>query len=194
VIDDRYQWGVRIHDNVSELSLIDDPAPEPSGADPEPLSELDQIRAMTIPVEFWGRYAPTVDPTEPLAVRQAALFERSAQSSPINDAILDLIGDAVSATDIPTIVYTAAVNDEVLADPAIATHVEDIERRLGEHAAAFDADNVRFDPTTIGRRAPGMVFNDVLHVGELGPLAEVMAGDLCDLFVDSGLTPECEPP
>ena len=52
-IDDRYQWGECGQDRVDGLDLLDDPPPRSTRNEPE-LAELDQIRAMTIPVEFWS--------------------------------------------------------------------------------------------------------------------------------------------
>jgi hypothetical protein len=195
VVDDRYQSGVRVRDDLDQLSLIDteDGAANDGQTSEAAESELDRIRDMQIPVEFWGVYAPTVDPSEPIAVRQAALFERSASSrSRFNDYVLDQMGHAVSNSGIPTMVYTAAVSDDVLDDPATATHLETVEGQLADHAPAFAADNVRFDPRTIARRAPGMTFNDVVHVADLGPLATVMSGDLCSLLDEAGHQPRCE--
>jgi hypothetical protein len=194
-VDDRYQWGQRLQARVDELSVLRDPAPAAPGAGTARPSELDRIREMTIPVEFWSTYAPTVDPSAPLAERQAALFERSASSrSTFNDDVLDRIGDAVTKSGIPTLVYTAAVSDAVLDDPRIATQLETIERRLADHASAFDSTRVRYEPQTIARRAPGMKFNDVVHVADLGPLANVMTSDVCKLLTATGHRPECEAP
>jgi hypothetical protein len=194
VINDRYQWGTRLQARVDELSLLD-PPDVTADEDSTNLSELDRIRDMQIPVEFWSRYDPTVDPSEPLAVRQAALFERSASSrSSFNDAILDRIGEAVTASGVPTFVYTAAVSDVVLDDTNIAVHLRTIEQRLADHADAFESELVGYDPQTIARRAPGMTFNDVVHVADLGPLAEVLSDDLCRLLVSTGHQPECEAP
>ena len=193
VIDDRYQWGAALQRRVDRLTLVGD-VPATAATDDAALDELDQIRAMTIPVEFWGRYTPNVDPSEPLAVRQAALFGRGASSeSNLNSRVLDLIGDAVSDSGVPTLVYTAAVSDEVLDDPAIATQVETIEGLLADHAPAFDGAAVTYDPQTIARRVTGMTFNDVVHVDDMGGLPAVMAADLCQLLTRTDHHPECAP-
>lgn len=194
-IDDRYQWNVAMQSRVDRLTLLSEPAPQAPAdpADEAELSELDKIRAMTSPLEFWTAYAPSVEPDVRGSARTAASFDRYATSaSGLNRSILRLMGDAITDSGIPTLVYNAQVNNDVLDDPLVEPMVARAEASLASTAGSFDAPTVIFRPQTLTRRADDMVFNDIVHVSSFGSAVDVVAFDLCAVLKASGHRPECE--
>ena len=192
VMDDRYSWGVQLDARVSELGLLPDPVAAPP-ADPATLSELDQIRQMSSPMDFWSRYAPAIDTTLTGQERQAEVFDVSVNSrGSVNSRLVDLIGEVTTDSGIPTLVYLAQLNYDVVNDPLTGPQIALVEERLASHGAAYDSEAVRLVPEIMSRRAEGMVFNDIAHVSDPGTMPAVLAADLCGLFSDLDLDPDCE--
>jgi hypothetical protein len=194
-IDDRYQWGAAMQSRVDRWTLLPEPQQDVDAADEAELSELDRIRAMTSPLEFWTTYAPFVGPDVTGSARTAASFERFASSaSGLNRSVLRRMGEAITDSGIPTLVYNAQVNGEILDDPLAAPFVATAEAALAGEADSFDAPKVIFRPQTLTRRAHDMVFEDIVHVLRFGSAVDVVTSDLCAVLTASGHQPECEAP
>ena len=196
-IDDRYQWGTEMQSTVDGWTLLPDTAPA-APLDPAAeaaLPELDRIRAMTSPLEFWSTYAPVVEPDVTGSARTAASFDRYARSeSGLNRLILQQMGDAITESGIPTLVYNAQVNYNILADPVVAPAVARVEATLAGEADSFASPNVTFHSETLSRRVPDMQFNDIVHVANFGVAPGLVASELCTLLQTSDHQPECEVP
>ena len=187
VIEDRYHWGTRLSVRLDDVQLLDiAPAEERTP------TELQEIAAMQLPVNFWGKYRPTVEPGASLADRQVALFERSINSkSSISDTALDLLFQAVKRSGIPTYVYVAPVDPDAIANLETDKALAQIELRLSEYAATYSSDVVHIDPTSATRDLEPFEFNDIVHLAEVGPLADHLADKLCRLARDNHIEADC---
>ncbi len=188
VVNDRYQWGTSLARRVEGTTLLkigETPETEPT--------ELQRIAAMQIPVEFWTLYAPSVAPNSPLDVRQLALFERELGSmSSFNESVLDEMFRAIRDSGVPTYVYVAPVDPTAIADPKIDQALQIVEQRIASIGARYETRSLVVESRTAIRFLEPFEFNDIVHLGEVGPFASYLANEICSVAMINEIEGDCE--
>ena len=182
-VRDRIRITSDISDGFADLSLLDRSTPN----EPQEPDELDNIRAMRIPVSFWRSYRVEQDPEQSLGQRQAELLlESDFESNTINRAVIDAMGRVTADSGIPTYVYVAPVNHESLDDPLVDEAVATIEAELSTHLDAWDAPNQLLVPENLARRIEPFAFADLIHIQEPDAVSDYLAGELCEFLGSTG--------
>ena len=186
-VRDRLRISQDITQTFSDLSLLDRTPIE--DAEAEPLSELDRIRAMNIPVAFWRTYRLAPVPDQTLGERQAQLLlEADLDAASINRAVLDNMARITADSGIPTYVYVAPVNHEFLEDPIVDDAVATIEAEIATHAEQWNAPNQRFVPTNLSRFVEPFEFAVLIHIQEPEAVSNYLTPELCEFLAETGHT------
>jgi len=184
-VRDRIRHSKAISDRLSGFTLLDRATPN----EVDPPDELDQVRAMNIPVAFWRKYRLAPIPDQTLGERQAQiLLESDLDARSINRAVLDDMARITANSGIPTYVYVAPVNHEFLEDPVVDEAVADIEAEIASHADRWSAANQRFVPTNLSRYIEPFAFADLIHIQEPDAVSNYLAPELCGFLAETGHT------
>jgi len=189
VFEDRYHWGVKLKDRFGDWSPLEiqprhDPSEEPS--------ELAQVAAMQIPVFFWDKYDNIVSDDVQGTDRQAAAFKYAADSqSPTARAALRSLLDQINESAIPTYLYLAQYDDEIVAQPVVDQALDTVEDDLAEITAGYLSDLMVIRSESAIRAVGDMDFRDAIHVYDVAPLTEHLYSELCEFTRSQGWEASC---
>ena len=182
--------GQPVDEKAAALTFLDPDsgtAPQASG------SELDRIRAMRIPVAFWRTYRQAPVPGQSLSERQLQfLTDSTLDTNTANFDVLRALGKLTADTDTLTFLYMAPVSPEILEDPAVDAVISDIEATVEQARPEFSAPNQYFDSENLARKLPPFAFNDIIHLKEVGEVAEYLGAEICEFASGAGF--DCVPP
>jgi hypothetical protein len=159
----------------------------------EPLDELDRIRQMNIPVAFWRTYRQAPVQGQSLAERQLQfILDSTLDDSTINADVIRRIGQLTADQDTPLYTYMAPIKHSALAEPEIDAALAEIEAAVASLRVHYPEPFQSFNTTSLSRIVESFAFNDIIHLGEVGPVAEYLAGDICEHLASLGR--ECSRP
>lgn len=186
---DRYYWGGQLSDRFGDASLLDlDPA-EPD----ENPSELERVAAWQIPVFFWDTYANLADSSITGPDRQAVPFDYAAdRRAGINRTAVAGIFQALTEADVPSYVYVAQIDDEIVAEPVASGALDRVETQIAEIADADAGDNVTVVTESAVRLVGDMNFRDAIHLFDTEQMADHLESELCTVIASNQWESSCE--
>ena len=188
-VGDRFGWGVRLSDRTSELTFLDPvegaKAPTPTG-----LAALANRR----PVDFYfSHFVPSNKGTS-LAAKQLGILEREvASTSSINQSVLREMFEMVRRSGVDAYFYMPPIDHVVYEQPDAQRYLAQVRTRLAAATAGQTDAHIVFDPRGLQDRVPATKYQDIVHVRDGRPEAEVLAGDICALLTAQGKEPACQP-
>lgn len=189
-IEDRYHWGVKLKDRFGDWSPLEiqprtDPGEEPT--------ELAQIAAMQIPIFFWDKYDNIVSDDVQGPNREAAAFNYAVESrSPTARVALRILLDRINESEVPTYLYLAQYNDEIVAQPVVDKALDAVEENLAKITARYASDLMVVRTESAIRAVGDMDFRDAVHVYDVAPLTEHLYSELCEFTRSQGWEASCD--
>ncbi len=182
VVEGRWHWSDRLNDRPTIGGLLDPAPPRPD----ESVGALEEVAAMSLPIDFWIAHGDSTHDGSKLG-RQLALFAASTEySDSINERVLELLGDAIVGSEIPTIVYVPPVQGDVAGEPWLARRLAEVISRLEKLRGGFDGPLVRYSAQPLDIPPDELQHVDLLHVRNGAAVADLIAERLCDLLDDVG--------
>ena len=188
--EDRYHWGVKLRDQFGDWSPLEiQPRTDPGEEPPE----LAQVAAMQIPVFFWDKYDNIVSDDVQGPNRQAASFKYVVESrSPTARAALRSLLDRIKESGIPTYLYLAQYDDEIVAQPVVDQALDAVEDDLAKITAQYLSNLVVMRTESAIRAVGDMDFRDAIHVYDVAPLTEHLYSELCEFTQSQGWEASCD--
>jgi len=170
---------------VDALDLTSQPTEAAAPEDPDP-------RLPTDPTTFWlvQEYGPSVmdDTTQ----RVAIMVEGLDVDSPVADSFNLRILEQVQSAGVPTLMYVAPFAPAAMADPTFAAAAQQVEAYWTRLANTNTSPIVEIEPTPMTAEfAESAAFNDVVHMRDAGPFADVIVPRLCANWRTAHPTWEC---
>ena len=190
-IRDRWSYSAAIRDKVQVFDRLDVSHPPPATTHP---SQLDQIAAMSEPLDFWTKYRPTVKASASVRDRQLSFLEQSDVSGgTVSDEIISQLLASLARSGLPAYVYVPPLAPDTMADPGISATLAGIESHLGHLAAQHRAPLLQVNNESLGRFLPRMPFNDLVHVQDDGPEVTFLAQAICTHLLATSTVTRCTP-
>ncbi len=161
--------------------------------DPDDPSELQEIAEMQIPVFFWDKYSNIVGDDVTGPDRQAVPFVYSAdKDAAINRVAVNGMLDALGESGIPTYVYLAQIDDEVVANPAVSAGLDAVEADLAQIVEDGVGANLTVRTESVVRELGDMNFRDTIHLFDTKMLEDYLRGELCGVIEANGWEADCD--
>lgn len=191
VVRDRYDWGRSLKELVGDWSPLTTQPPVPPAAD-EDVPELARIAQMQIPVFFWDEYSSVQPAGASTEDRQAALFDYEADNaSGIPSRALGNLFGALATSGVPSFVYLAQIDDEMVAAPQVDAALARVELAVAESADEHASENLQVVPQSAIRTIGDMNFRDPIHAFEIEPLVDYLTPLICSFLETQELESSC---
>jgi len=189
-IRDRWTYAQKVRNHLSWFSVLNEKTPPPSSG---PLSPLQQVAAMTDPLQFWVKYrfSPTAK-NQSIADRQLAFLQGANLSGgTISDDVVSHLFGILAGAKIPAYVYVPPLSQTALKDPRFSASLAKIENHLAAQAAQHPGPLLLVNSQSLGRVLPPMEFNDIVHVAKDGPMVTYLAHAICNHLLNTKTVQHC---
>ena len=124
--------------------------------------------------------------------RVAVMVDGLDSDSPVADSFNLRLLEEAQAAGVPVFMYVAPFSPEAMADPGFAAAAGKVEAYWAQLAKANTSPIVEIEPTPMTAEFAGSAaYNDVVHMSDAGPFAEVIAPRLCANWRTAHPTWEC---
>jgi hypothetical protein len=124
--------------------------------------------------------------------RVATMVDGLDDNSPVADSFNLRILEQVQAAGVPTFMYVAPFAPAAMADPTFALAAQQVEAYWSQLANTNTSPIVEIEATPMTAEfAESAAFNDVVHMRDAGPFADVIVPRLCTNWRTAHPTWEC---
>jgi len=202
-VRERSYWSGRVHDLVDDLGPLDRSQLQRLTSARRP--DRTQVLLDSAPINFWAAYRLHLIPADRLGTLNqtpqgpqgwARWINATSNSgaNQMNTLLLRAIASELRHAGIPSVVYLAQANSVwLLTNKSFAAAIIGVERQLAMFRGAFRADNVLYEPQTLSRFVPDLVFADETHISNPGSVGPYFAGQICRVLAQVGRGAGCLP-
>ncbi|MEO6571562.1 MAG: hypothetical protein ABIO83_08435 [Ilumatobacteraceae bacterium] len=183
VVENQSEYNERTSDLADALDIVDRPAaPVDAAVAPpvDPDADRPDPRLPADATAFWLVHEYGADVMTDPAVFVGKMVEGLDDASPVADSLNLRLIEHAEAADIPVYLYVHPYSPAALATPEFASAAAQVEQYWAQIATHISSPLVQIQSAVLtpelGDRA---AFNDVVHMSDGGPFAELLVPRLC---------------